>query len=100
MDDKTLLRMYRTEIHSLKTRLAVVETQGIELLLSEAIIERKSNEFLTDYSDINTQSSVSDIQSVTVRDEEWNIGENYDDDESTKILQVASMSSKLTLRSL
>lgn len=100
MDDKTLLRMYRTEIHSLKTRLAVVETQGIELLLSDAIIERKSNEFSTDCSDVNTQSSVSDIQSVTVRDEEWNIGDNYDDDESTKILQVASMSSKLTLRPL
>ena len=71
MDDKTLLRAYKIEIHSLKARLAAVECQNITKML---LVAKVSEE----------ESKVSALND----DESWYNPVNNDDEESAEILQV------------
>jgi centromeric protein E len=83
LDDKTLLRAYKNEIHILKARLAAMESQTIE-----ASTLNKFNT-LSNESEIRSNSNIEMYNSSAKNDETQDIDSSYEEDESTEILQVS-----------
>lgn len=84
MDDKTLLRAYKIEIHTLKARLANLERENI----SQILIHASSPD--TQCSERGSTSSTTGptTDSVEDSDEAWYNPVSQKEDESEEILQV------------